>query len=245
MISGNKVCVLIAAAGMSHRMKSAINKTFLEIDGKTVLAHSIEKFEKCPYVDEILVLARAEELEYVREHIVGRGNYQKVTKVVAGGMTRQESIKKGLAQVSSSMDILLTHDGARPFVHVETINRALESVLLKRACVVGVPVKDTIKTVWDDGSTIVHLTPKRSLLWAAQSPQVFFAKDLHDAYAHALKEGIEATDDSSLVEKIGIEVHMVSGTYDNIKITTPEDMILAELFNEYQKKEEKRRVFCV
>lgn len=230
MIDNMKVAVLIAAAGMSNRMKSDINKTFIKIDGKPVLAHAIQKFEDCDYIDDIYVIAREEEVDYVWEHIIGESDFFKVKDVIAGGNTRQKSIKNGLNRLPDDVDVLLTHDGARPFIHIETIESSLEELMVKRAVCVGVPVKDTIKMTIDDGSEIVHLTPKRSLLWQAQSPQVFMAEDLRRAYAYAAREGIEATDDSSLVEKIGIPVTMVMGSYDNIKITTPEDLIIAELF---------------
>lgn len=230
MIDNMKVCVLIAAAGMSNRMKSDINKTFLLIDGKPVLAHTIQKFEKSKYVDEIIVLAREEEIDYVNENIIRSGNFKKVIDVISGGNSRQSSIKNGLERLDDDVDIVLTQDGARPFVHVETIDNAIESVLELRAVVVGVPVKDTIKSVYDDGGTKVYLTPKRSLLWSAQTPQVFYAEDLKRAYIYAEREGIEGTDDSSLIEKYGLEVSMVMGSYDNIKITTPEDLVLAKLF---------------
>lgn len=230
MIDNMKVTVLIAAAGMSNRMKSDINKTFLVIDGKPILSHTVKKFEKSKYVDEIIVLAREEEIDYVKENIIEPGNFQKIRSVIAGGDSRQNSIKKGLEVLDDDVDIVLTHDGARPFIHVDTIDSAIESVLELRAVVVGVPVKDTIKSVFDDGDTKIYLTPKRSLLWNAQTPQIFYAEDLRRAYIYAEREGIEGTDDSSLVEKYGLQVSMVMGSYDNIKITTPEDLVLAHLF---------------
>lgn len=230
MIDNMKVTVLIAAAGMSNRMKSDINKTFLVIDGKPILSHTIKKFEKSKYVDEIIVLAREEEIDYVKENIIEPGNFQKIRSVIAGGDSRQNSIKKGLEVLDDDVDIVLTHDGARPFIHVDTIDSAIESTLELRAVVVGVPVKDTIKSVYDDGGTKIYLTPKRSLLWNAQTPQIFYAEDLRRAYIYAEREGIEGTDDSSLVEKYGLQVSMVMGSYDNIKITTPEDLVLAHLF---------------
>lgn len=236
MIESMKVAVLIAAAGMSNRMKSDINKTFLLIDGKPILSHTINKFEKSKYVDQIIVLARKEEIDYVRENIIEPGGFKKVVALVEGGSSRQESIKNGLKILSDDVDIVLSHDGARPFVHVETIDSAVEDMLELRAVVVGVPVKDTIKNVFDDGSNKVYLTPKRALLWAAQTPQIFYAEDLRRAYIYAERENIEGTDDSSLVEKFGLQVTMVMGSYDNIKITTPEDLVLAELFRKSLKE---------
>lgn len=230
MIDNMKVTAIIAAAGSSNRMKSSINKTFIKIDGLPVIMHTIDKFQRSSYVDEIVVAARKDEIDYLKNEILPLGDTSKVIGVVEGGSTRQETISNCLEFLPDDTDIVLTHDGARPFVHVETINGALIDVLENRAVVVGVPVKDTIKSVNDDGKNVVHITPKRSLLWAAQSPQVFFAEDLRRAYYYCKLEGIEGTDDSSLVEKLGIDVHMFLGTYDNIKLTTPEDLILAKLF---------------
>lgn len=230
MIDNMKVTAIIAAAGSSNRMKSSINKTFIKIDGLPVIMHTIDKFQRSSYVDEIVVAARKDEIDYLKNEILPLGDTSKVIGVVEGGSTRQETISNCLEFLPDDIDIVLTHDGARPFVHVETINGALVDVLENRAVVVGVPVKDTIKSVNDDGKNVVHITPKRSLLWAAQSPQVFFAEDLRRAYYYCKLEGIEGTDDSSLVEKLGIDVHMFLGTYDNIKLTTPEDLILAKLF---------------
>ena len=187
-------------------------------------------------MDQIIVLARKEEIDYVRENIIEPGGFKKVVALVEGGSSRQESIKNGLKVLADDVDIVLSHDGARPFVHVETIDSAIEDMLDLRAVVVGVPVKDTIKNVFDDGSNKVYLTPKRALLWAAQTPQIFYAEDLRRAYLYAERENIEGTDDSSLVEKFGLQVTMVMGSYDNIKITTPEDLVLAELFRKSLKE---------
>lgn len=230
MINNKKVTAIIAAAGSSNRMKSSINKTFIKINGLPVIMHTIDKFQKSNYVDEIILAAKSDEIDYLKTEILPLGDTSKVKFIVEGGSSRQETIKNSLKKLSDDVEIVLTHDGARPFVHVETIDNAIEEVLKKRAVVVSVPVKDTIKSVVDDGSNIVHLTPKRSLLWAAQSPQVFFKDDLLNAYRYCESEGIEGTDDSSLVEKLGVKVHVILGTYDNIKLTTPEDLVLAELF---------------
>lgn len=230
MINNKKVTAVIAAAGSSNRMKSSINKTFIKINGLPVIMHTIDKFQKSIYVDEIILAAKSDEIDYLRDVILPLGDTSKVKCIVEGGSSRQETIKNCLKRINDDVDVVLTHDGARPFVHVETIDNAIEEVLNKRAVVVSVPVKDTIKSVVDDGSNIVHLTPNRSLLWAAQSPQVFFKEDLINAYEYCESEGIEGTDDSSLVEKYGVKVHVIWGTYDNIKLTTPEDLVLAELF---------------
>lgn len=220
------VSAIIAAAGMSNRMGSKINKQFIAIGNKPILVHTLEKFEQCKYIDEIILVSKEEEVEYCRKEIVRKYGFKKVTNIIRGGKERQDSIYNGLLALNENTDIVLTHDGARPFVKVEHIEDGIKGVVEHGACVIGVPVKDTIKVVGD--SEIVHHTPKRSLLWAAQTPQCFWTHLIMKGYEHAMNEGIVGTDDSSLVERIGHDIKMIMGSYDNIKITTPEDLIIAE-----------------
>jgi len=222
------VSVIIAAAGMSNRMGSKINKQFISIDNKPILAHTLEKFEKCKYIDEIIVVSKEEEVEYCRKQIVKKYGFKKVTNIVRGGKERQDSVYNGILALNERTDIVLTHDGARPFVKLESIEEGVRGVVEYGACVIGVPVKDTIKVITQ--SNEVHHTPKRDLLWAAQSPQCFWVQLLKEGYEMASEEGIIGTDDSSLVEKIGQPIKMIMGSYDNIKITTPEDLIIADSF---------------
>ncbi|MDY0234841.1 MAG: 2-C-methyl-D-erythritol 4-phosphate cytidylyltransferase [Gudongella sp.] len=228
MYKGKFVSIIIAAAGMSNRMGSKINKQFLLIDNKPILAHSIEAFNRLKCVDEIIVVSKEEEVEYCRKEIVYRYGFNKVSKIVKGGKERQDSIYNGILSLNSNVDIVLTHDGARPFIRKEAIIKGIEGAIKYGACVIGVPLKDTIKVVEDND--IVHHTPNRSLLWAAQTPQCFQIDLLKKGYEYAMSEGIVGTDDSSLVEKNGYPVKMLMGNYDNIKITTPEDLIIAESF---------------
>ncbi len=226
MYNNYYVSVIIAAAGMSNRMGSKINKQFIAIDNKPILTHTLEKFEESKYIDEIILVSKEEEVEYCRKEIVKRYGFKKVTNIVRGGKERQDSIYNGLLALNENTDIVLTHDGARPFVRKEHIEDGIKGVIEHGACVIGVPVKDTIKVIND--KEVVHHTPKRSLLWAAQTPQCFWADLIKRGYEYAINEGIVATDDSSLVEKMGYDIKMIMGSYDNIKITTPEDLIIAE-----------------
>lgn len=226
MYKGNFVSVIIAAAGMSNRMGSKINKQFIVIDNKPILAHTIEKFENCKYIDEIIVVSKEQEVEYCRKEIVRKYGFKKVTNLIKGGKERQDSIYNGIMALNERVDIVLTHDGARPFVRPQSILDGIEGALEYGACVIGVPLKDTIKVIGDENK--VHHTPNRSLLWAAQTPQCFKIELLKEGYEYAIAEGILGTDDSSLVEKKGYPVRMIMGTYDNIKITTPEDIVVAE-----------------
>jgi len=222
------VSVIVAAAGMSNRMGSKINKQFIAIDNKPILAHTLEKFEKCKYVDEVIVVSKEEEVEYCKKEIVKKYGFKKVKNIVKGGKERQDSVYNGILALDEKSQIVLTHDGARPFIRTEIIEKGIQGVLEYGACVVGVPVKDTIKAINSDDE--VHHTPKRSLLWAAQSPQCFWTDLLKKGYDLAIKEDILGTDDSSLVEKTGHTIKMIMGSYDNIKITTPEDLIIADSF---------------
>lgn len=226
MYKGYYVSVIVAAAGMSNRMGSKINKQFINIDNDPILVHTLNKFEQSNYIDEIILIAKEEEVEYCRKEIVRKYGFKKIKKIIKGGKERQDSIYNGILALDERSDIVLTHDGARPFVRKQNIEDGIKGVLEYDACVIGVPVKDTIKVVDDDKS--VHHTPKRSMLWAAQTPQCFWRSILQKGYEYAINEGIVGTDDSSIVEKAGYDVKMIMGNYDNIKITTPEDLIIAE-----------------
>lgn len=220
------VSAIIAAAGMSNRMGSKINKQFIAIDNKPILAHTIGKFEECRYIDEIIVVCKEEEVEYCRKEIVRKYGFKKVTTIIRGGKERQDSIYNALFALNDNTDIVLTHDGARPFIKVKSIEDGIKGVIEFGACVIGVPVTDTIKVVSD--SKEVNYTPKRSLLWAAQTPQCFWSHLIKEAYEKAKEEDFLCTDDSSLIERINHPITMIMGSYDNIKITTPEDLIFAE-----------------
>ncbi|MDR7857801.1 2-C-methyl-D-erythritol 4-phosphate cytidylyltransferase [Tissierella sp.] len=220
------VSVIIAAAGMSNRMGSRINKQFIAIDGKPILAHTIEKFEKCRYIDEIILVSKEEEIDYCRKEIVKKYKFNKVSNIIRGGKERQDSIYNGILALNEKTDIVLTHDGARPFIKNENIEDGIEGVVEHGSCVIGVPVTDTIKVV--SGEDKIQSTPQRSLLWAAQTPQCFKKHILIKGYENAINDKYFGTDDSSIVERIGYDVKMIMGSYDNIKITTPEDIILAE-----------------
>ncbi|MBU5425624.1 2-C-methyl-D-erythritol 4-phosphate cytidylyltransferase [Tissierella pigra] len=220
------VSVIIAAAGMSNRMGSKINKQFIAIGGKPILAHTIEKFERCRYIDEIILVAKEEEIEYCRKEIVRKYKFNKVANIIRGGKERQDSVYNGILALNECSNIVLTHDGARPFVKNENIEDGIRGVIDHGACVIGVPVKDTIKIVGSENN--IDDTPPRNLIWAAQTPQCFFKEILVKGYENAMSTGFFGTDDSSIVEEIGYNVKMIMGSYENIKITTPEDIILAE-----------------
>ncbi|MTI66507.1 MAG: 2-C-methyl-D-erythritol 4-phosphate cytidylyltransferase [Firmicutes bacterium] len=225
MYKDKRVSVVIPAAGMGKRMKSKKNKQYLLLQGKPVLAHTINKFNKCKLIDEIIVVTRENEIEYCKENIVKKYDFNKVSKVIKGGKERFHSVYNGLKSVDENTDILLIHDGARPFITGKTIEKCIVNVNEYKACILGVPVKDTIKEVNEDKSIIN--TPDRSRLWAVQTPQCFEYDLILNAYNSDInKENI--TDDSMLLERLGYEVKIILGDYNNIKLTTPEDMEFAK-----------------
>ncbi len=224
--SKNNISVVIAAAGSGSRMGMDVNKQFLDIGGKPVLARTIQAFEDCSLVDEIIVIAAESEVEYCNKGIVGKYGFRKVKNVICGGEFRQQSVYNGLMQVSTDCDIVLIHDGARPFIDCKSITECIEAARETGAACVAVPVKDTIKRADDEG--YIEGTIDRRSLWAMQTPQAFRYDLIVEAHRNAILEGYVGTDDAVLVERIGRRVKLVSGSYYNIKITTKEDLAIAE-----------------
>ncbi|MGM0501916.1 MAG: 2-C-methyl-D-erythritol 4-phosphate cytidylyltransferase [Bacillota bacterium] len=219
--------VVIPAAGQGKRMKTEKNKQFLMLDDKEVLAHTISKFENSNLVDEIIVVARADEISYCENKVVQNYDFTKVVKVIAGGSTRQESVYNGLQEVAESSDFILIHDGVRPFITGQLIEKVVAEVKEYEAAAVGVSVKDTIKVINSD--TMIINTPDRSKLVAIQTPQAFKKDLIMDAYQQAVEDGFVGTDSSSLVERLDKTVKLIEGSYENIKLTTPEDLELGEI----------------
>lgn len=221
-----KYTAVVLSGGKGSRMNSNIHKQYLLLQGKPVITYALEAFEKSP-VDEIVLVTGAGEEEYCRKMIVEEYHLKKVVKIVPGGKERYHSVYAGLKAAEGS-DYVLIHDGARPFVTDEIIRRAIEEVQKSRACVVGMPVKDTIKLV--DSDAHVTDTPERKNVWMVQTPQVFEYPLIRKAYEGLLQqEHITATDDAMAVEQMShIPIKMLEGSYANIKITTPEDMVIAE-----------------
>lgn len=223
-----KKIAIIPAAGMGKRMGASVNKQYLLLDGKPVLAHTLELFQKAGCIDEIYVIVPAEEIEFCREHVVEKFAITKVQKIVAGGAERQNSVLNGLRAIDcDDDDVVLIHDGVRPFVPLTVMERSIEMALLHDGALVAVPVKDTVKVVKD---AFVTATPHREALWLAQTPQTFRYGIIRTAHEFAEAEGFTGTDDTSLVERTGKKIHVTIGDYKNIKITTPEDLVLAEMF---------------
>ena len=230
-----KVTALIPAAGMGKRMGAEINKQYLLLDGKPILAHTIAVFEAASVVDDIYVIIPEQEIPYCREEVVTRFGFGKVRAVVAGGSERQYSVLNGLRAVAEPRDddVVLIHDGVRPFVTPEILRHAVDAAAAHDCALVAVPAKDTVKMVT---AGVITETPPRENIWLAQTPQAFRYGVIRAAHEAAEAEGFLGTDDACLVERLGRSVRVVMGDYRNIKITTPEDLLMAEAFMQHSDK---------
>ena len=217
--------VVIVSAGKGSRMKADINKQFLKLNQKEVIAHTIDKFYNNENIDEIVVVVREDESDFFKEHIIDKYKYENI-KIAFGGKERQDSVFNGLKSVDKSCEIVLIHDGARPFVTDEIINNSIESAKENKCVIVGVAVKDTIKVINENNEVLD--TPDRSTLWSIQTPQVFTYESIMKSHKKAKEENYYGTDDSMLMEHFGYKVTVVEGSYNNIKITTPEDLKIGE-----------------
>lgn len=222
-----KVAAIIVAGGSGKRMGMTIKKQYIVLNNKEVLAHAIAPFDECEMIGEIILVVAEDEIQKVKKEIVEKYGFKKVKQIVAGGTERQDSVYNGLLATSSDTRYVMIHDGARPFIKEKIITKALELTKEKEATVVAVPVKDTIKIV-DNKKKVIVETPNRSNLWSIQTPQSFSKELLLNAYKYAKVNNVIVTDDSMLVEAYGKPVFIVEGDYTNIKITTPEDLVIGE-----------------
>lgn len=219
---------VIVAAGKGIRMGYTVNKVYLTIAGKPVLYYSIKIFDEIDWIKEIVVVVSKEEMEYCKENVVKKYIFKKPIKLVEGGSERQYSVYNGIMNTMVDCEIIAIHDGARPLIEKETVINALKEAYLYKAVSLGVPVKDTIKVV--DGEKFILNTPDRKYLWAIQTPQIFEKNLIIKAHQKALEDEFLGTDDTVLVERLGYKVKVVEGDYRNIKLTTSEDLIIAEAF---------------
>lgn len=225
-----KTCAaIVLSAGKGKRMNSKVHKQYLEILGKPVIYYALKAFEDSSIIDEIILVTGEGEEEYCQKEIVEKYDLKKVTKIVTGGKERYESVYNGLLCLKDNGYVFI-HDGARPFVDGDIIDRAYQGAKEYKACVVGMPVKDTIKFV--DSNKMVEGTPDRSRMWQVQTPQVFDTQMIKKAYQEVLQNNnVTVTDDAMVWEQVYPEpVKMVEGSYNNIKITTPEDLEIASVF---------------
>lgn len=223
-----KVTAIVLAAGSGRRMNSKVHKQYMMLAGKPVLYYALKTFEESPVTDIVLVVGQGE-IAYCKREIVDKYGIRKVSAVIEGGRERYHSVHEGLLAASGA-DYVLIHDGARPFVTADMIGSSIENVKVHQACVVGMPVKDTIKMVGEDG--FAKGTPDRRTLWQVQTPQTFSYPLIRDAYEKVIAQGDDTvTDDAMVLERItGRRVKVIEGSYQNIKITTPEDLLVAEAY---------------
>jgi len=217
-------CAIILAAGMGKRMGGSINKQFLNIKGYPILYYTLKAFSQSNCIDEIIVVAAEAEVDYCKEKIVKKYRFSKVVSVVSGGKERQHSVLNGLKAVLNC-EIVIIHDGARPFVNETIIRNAIIYANLYGATACGVQPKDTIKIKDSSGFSIK--TPKREMLFCVQTPQAFKYNLIFDCHKKINCQGIKVTDDTMVVEQYGNKVYLYEGSYDNIKVTTPEDLDIA------------------
>ena len=214
---------VIVAAGKGRRMGTEISKQFLPLCGKEILAHTVEKFEKAACIRDIILVTGGDALQDVRQMAQEYG-WKKIISVTEGGKERQDSVFLGLQQVPQDTEIVLIHDGVRPFVTEEILECSIAAAKETGGCVAGVPAKDTIKVCDAEGFAIA--TPDRSTLRQIQTPQTFRRKEILAAYEKAKADGFLGTDDASVAEHSGFAVRVIMGSYRNIKITTKEDLLI-------------------
>jgi 2-C-methyl-D-erythritol 4-phosphate cytidylyltransferase len=220
------VGIVIVAAGSGRRMEAEKNKIFLPLDGIPILMHTLQVFFNA-FSDCECILAIKQEDELEIKRLLERESFYENIRFVYGGKERQNSVFNALQALSPKLSIILIHDAARPLVSVETIKRCFEQALSEEASCVGVPVKDTIKQV--DSRGCIQRTLGRSVLWSAQTPQGFSRNIIFAAHQKANEDNFIGTDDAMLAERMGIQVSMVCGNPENIKITTTEDLVVAEM----------------
>jgi 2-C-methyl-D-erythritol 4-phosphate cytidylyltransferase len=221
-----RTVAIVPAAGSGNRMGRDVSKQYLSLGGRPLLVHTLKVFEECPLVDALLVVVPPQDIEFVRNTVLAPWDMKKVAGVIPGGKERQDSVRAGIEALDPDTGVVIIHDAVRPFITFEMISQCIRAAREEGAVTVGVPLKDTVKEVAPDGR--VMRTCDRSLLWLTQTPQAFRRDIIENAHRAAVRDGFSGTDDTALVERLGIAVRMIRGDYSNIKITTPEDLVIAE-----------------
>lgn len=228
---------IVLSAGQGKRMGTSVQKQYIELQGKPIIYYTLSVFQKSEIIDDIILVVGKDQLKYVQEEIVRKYHFTKVKTVVEGGHERYASVWQGLKAreydkyYENIQDgYVFIHDGARPFVDEEMLERAYDTVRKYKACVAGVPSKDTIKLINEEQFAVT--TPEREYVWAVQTPQVFEKTLIFEAYARLMEEEcVHVTDDAMVVEQMmRLPVKLFEGSYENIKITTPEDLDIARIF---------------
>ena len=218
---------IIVSAGKGVRMNRSTPKQYLLLQGRPVLCHTIIAFDSCPEVDNIILVVPENDIQFCREQLLSELNLKTPVNVIAGGKRRQDSVFNGILSIDDRGGIVVIHDSVRPLVSSDMISRCIRKARTSGACILGVPLRDTLKAV--DGNSVIKKTIPRESLWLAQTPQAFHHQLIRDAHEAAAKQGIEATDDAALLEWMGLPVSILGSTADNLKITTNEDLVLANI----------------
>ncbi|HSG31821.1 MAG TPA: 2-C-methyl-D-erythritol 4-phosphate cytidylyltransferase [Thermodesulfobacteriota bacterium] len=227
MASNDYISAIIVAGGTGRRFGNGQKKQFIQLAGKPILFYSIDAFQRCELVSEIVLVLPADNIEFYKNNLSGIGKFDKVRTITEGGQTRQQSVLNGLQKLSEITDIVLVHDAARPLVNISTINRVIEQTIVSDCAICAVSVSDTVKQASEN---LIEKTVPRDNLWLAQTPQGIKYELIKRAYKNALDNNLSCTDEASLVEELGVKPAIVPGPKNNIKITTPDDLKLAEFY---------------
>ena len=235
----SRIAAILPAAGLGTRMGAETPKQFLELEGTPIVIHSVRRIASCPLVTDIIVATRADVVESLEDRLRDERFMQSV-RVVRGGDSRQDSVALALNEVPDDTEIVLVHDAVRPFVTREQIVRVIEEARRCQAAILGIPAMDTVKEVKraslpEDVALITGTIPRERVV-LAQTPQAFATKLIKEAFARAQADGVNASDEAGLVERLGHDVHVVLGSERNIKITKPADMYLARFYLEQERQ---------
>ncbi|GJL56847.1 MAG: 2-C-methyl-D-erythritol 4-phosphate cytidylyltransferase [Nitrospirales bacterium] len=233
----SRVAAVVPAAGRGVRMGGSTPKQFLSLGDVPLVVHSLRTLDAVEAISEVIVVIPEADRQYCQEAVVDRFHIQKVTQIVSGGRRRQDSVRHGMLALKTKPDVVVVHDGVRPFVSREIVEQAIVTAQTQGAALVAIPMKDTVKRVNEQGR--VEATLARKQLWLAQTPQVFRYSWLVEAHAMAEAKNLDVTDDAGLVEQLGYPVTIVQGSAFNIKITRPEDIALGEAILSCQRTQKK------
>lgn len=220
-----KTIAIILAGGTGKRMGAPTNKQFMMLDNKPIIAHTLQVFEDCRAIDGIYLVVNHKDLATLQEEILENYKFSKILKLVIGGRLRQDSVKNGLEAIDNSCEIVVIHDGVRPFLSPSMIEKSVTLMEMFDAIIPAIPVKDTIKMISKEG--FVQKTLERDTLWHVQTPQTFKYNLILQAYRDGLAKKLYGYDDATFLESLGKKVKVIEGSPYNIKITTPEDLIIA------------------
>jgi 2-C-methyl-D-erythritol 4-phosphate cytidylyltransferase len=228
-----KIAAIIPAGGSGLRMGYSIPKTYLTFDSVPIIVHTLRIFQDSSLIDDVYLVVQENDREYAKNEIVEKYALTKVRAIIAAGKERQDSVNHGLTCLTHEHEFVVIHDGVRPLLEKKMLEKTIHVAMKEGAAITGVPVKDTVKSI--NKLSIIKKTIDRHNLFLIQTPQVFKKGVIVKAYIAAYQDQYYGTDDSSLVERLGIPVKMVEGSYENIKITTPDDLMLAELIVQKRK----------